>query len=236
MKVLVRPGGKQLIAVGRETTVRIYQQRRAPSRLGAFSLPETWCVYAAAVAMVLGAAVIAGRACSRRMDRPLPSAFRAAVAMPAVGPGVNLADRVVALAADAVYQPSPAASPTSLAIAWGALLLAMAAAVGLARLRRGWWVVELALVGLAGAVLLLLARPFALAIPPGRRTLNLAPFTWHGVAVNATASVSALLLVWGATWVLVLGGLLLRKDVRALYPRAPRRTRFDKGPRGFPLD
>ncbi len=226
-EVHISPDGTRLIEVGIDRTVRVWQQRRPISPLGAFALPETWALYAAALALVLGTVLIAGRAETRDRRHPLPTALWIAALILALCVAWSIADIVVGYAVDGLYQwPPDPPGFWSLLFQWGLAALFFAALLGLIRTRPRWWWFQIIALTVSAIVLALLAALGLWVL--SRVPLHSLPLTLHGWRYATAPWAVPLLLLFALLWTLAPGVLLLRSEVRAAFRPRP------QGP-GFPV-
>ena len=139
VEIHVTPDGRKLVEVGVDKTVRVWEQRREMSVLGAYALVESWAIYAATMALAVGMVISAGRAQSRELGRALPTEMWVACVMLAIAIAWRSGDRIVGYAVDYLYEDTYKGAPAwRMILDWALSALLFAGVLGLMRLRR-WW-------------------------------------------------------------------------------------------------
>ncbi len=227
--VLADSSGKHIVEVGSDHSARVWRPRRSPSVAGAWILPETWGIYLAMMALTIGTVVIAARHKEQSLQNPLPKALWVLLILMALSLAWSGASQVVDASIGYIY----GAERVEVGGIIGFAFLFMAL-LGMARLRRGWWIFHLILYGLGLIYLTVLAVQFYRSLDEFRG--GMLYDTWHGypISINVTPAVVMAALSVAAAYLLLMLVLLCLPRVRRLYARMRYRISLLKHDGGFP--
>jgi hypothetical protein len=169
-------------------------------------------------------AIIAGRDTVSRIGHPLPAALWAALVMLALGTGSAIFNELARFAVAHAFDPHFVSTASSLSI--GSCLgiaLGLSQALGIARLRRGWYILFLVLSSIG--IVLFVGVILLLGWVAGRTDVS-STLGWQsylGVRYTMTLPLAYALLIGSSAWIVVYMVLLTRPQVRRLFPAEPPR-------------